>query len=417
MKFWKQWRIRILLMFAVLGPGFITANVDNDAGGILTYSQAGAQYGYTLLWTMIPITVALIVVQEMCARMGAVTGKGLSDLIREEFGLRMTFLMMILLVIVNYGNVVAEFSGIAGSMQLFHVSKYVSVPVCAAIVWLLVVKGDYKSVEKVFLIASAFYIAYIITGVVSGPDWKLALAKTITPPSPSVWKDKTYVYMTIGVIGTTITPWMQFFLQSSIVEKGITVKQYKASRLDVIVGSIFSDIVAWFIIEACAATLYVHGMRNIGVPSDAAGAMKPLAGDFAFILFAAGLFNASLFAASILPLSTAYTVCEGMGFESGVDKSFTEAPFFYWLYTLLIVLGAGVVLIPNFPLVPIVILSQVLNGILLPIILVFMLKLINKHELMGEYTNSRWFNWIAWVTAGIVIVLSCVLMVNTIRGS
>lgn len=417
MKFWKQWRTRILLMFAVLGPGFITANVDNDAGGILTYSQAGAQYGYTLLWTMIPITLALIVVQEMCARMGAVTGKGLSDLIREEFGLRMTFLMMILLVIVNYGNVVAEFSGIAGSMQLFHVSKYISVPLCAAVVWLLIVKGDYKSVEKVFLIASAFYIAYIITGVVSGPDWRLALGKTVTPPSPAVWKDKTYVYMTIGVIGTTITPWMQFFLQSSIVEKGITVKQYRASRLDVIVGSIFSDLVAWFIIEACAATLYVHGMRNIGVPSDAAGAMKPLAGDFAFILFAAGLFNASLFAASILPLSTAYTVCEGMGFESGVDKGFKEAPFFYWLYTLLIVLGAGVVLIPNFPLVPIVILSQVLNGILLPIILVFMLKLINKHELMGEYTNSRWFNWIAWITAGIVIALSCVLMVNTIRGS
>ena len=416
MKFWKQWRIRILLLLAVLGPGFITANVDNDAGGILTYSQAGAQYGYTLLWTMIPITLALIVVQEMCARMGVVTGKGLSDLIREEFGLRMTFFMMILLVIVNYGNVVAEFSGIAGSMQLFHVSKYVSVPLCATIVWLLIVKGDYKSVEKVFLIASAFYIAYIITGVVSGPDWRLALGKTIAPPSWNVWKDKSYVYMTVGVIGTTITPWMQFFLQSSIVEKGITVKQYKASRLDVIVGSIFSDIVAWFIIEACAATLYVHGMRNIGVPSDAAGAMKPLAGDFAFILFAAGLFNASLFAASILPLSTAYTVCEGMGFESGVDKGFKEAPFFYWLYTLLIVLGAGVVLIPNFPLVPVVILSQVLNGILLPIILVFILRLINKHELMGEYTNSRWFNWIAWTTAVIVIGLSLVLMVNTIRG-
>ena len=416
MRFWKHWRTRILLLLAVLGPGFITANVDNDAGGILTYSQAGAQYGYMLLWTMIPITLALIVVQEMCARMGVVTGKGLSDLIREEFGLRMTFLMMILLVIVNYGNVVAEFSGVAGSMQLFHVSKYISVPVCAAIVWLLVVKGDYKSVEKVFLIASAFYIAYIITGVVSGPDWRLALAKTIVPPKLDIWKDKSYVYMTVGVIGTTITPWMQFFLQSSIVEKGITVKQYKASRLDVIVGSVFSDIVAWFIIEACAATLYVHGVRNIGVPSDAAQAMKPLAGDFAAILFAAGLFNASLFAASILPLSTAYTVCEGMGFESGVDKAFNEAPFFYWLYTMLIVLGAGVVLIPNFPLVPIVILSQVLNGVLLPIIMIFMLQLINKHELMGEYTNSRWFNWVAWTTAGIVISLSVVLLFNTISG-
>jgi Mn2+/Fe2+ NRAMP family transporter len=416
MTFWRRWRIRIFLFLAVLGPGFITANVDNDSGGILTYSQAGAQFGYTLLWTMIPITLALIVVQEMCARMGVVTGKGLSDLIREEFGLRMTFLMMVLLVIVNYGNVVAEFSGIAGSMQLFHISKYASVPACALIVWLLIVKGDYKSVEKVFLVASVFYIAYIITGVMSGPDWHLALLETVKLPPRSVWTDKTYVYMTVGVIGTTITPWMQFYLQSSIVEKGITVKDYKASRLDVIVGSIFSDIVAWFIIEACAATLYVHGMRNIGVPSDAAGAMKPLAGDFAFILFAAGLFNASLFAASILPLSTAYTVCEGLGLESGVDKGFKEAPFFYWLYTLLIVLGAGVVLIPNFPLVSIVILSQVLNGVLLPIIMIFMLKLINKHELMGDYTNPAWFNWIAWTTAVIVIGLSLTMLFNQLHG-
>src|SRR6202789_4014754 len=275
---WRIWRTRLILVFAVLGPGFITANVDNDAGGILTYSAAGAQFGYTLLWTMIPITLALIVVQEMCARMGVVTGKGLSDLIREEFGLRITFVIMILLVAVNFTNVVTEFSGIAGSMQLFHVTKYISVPICAAIVWVLVVKGDYKSVEKVFLIASVFYIAYIIAGVLSRPDWHQALSETVKLPPRHVWSHKTYVYMTVGVIGTTITPWMQFYLQSSIVEKGITVKNYKASRLDVIVGSIFSDIVAWFMIEACAATLYVHGMRNIGVPADAAGAMKPLAG-------------------------------------------------------------------------------------------------------------------------------------------
>jgi NRAMP (natural resistance-associated macrophage protein)-like metal ion transporter len=410
MKFWKQWRIRILLFLAVLGPGFITANVDNDANGILTYSQAGAQFGYTLLWTIIPITLALIVVQEMCARMGVVTGKGLSDLIREEFGLRMTFFMMILLVIVNYGNVVGEFSGIAGSMQLFHISKYLSVPVCAVIVWLLVVKGDYKSVEKVFLVASVLYLAYIVSGVLSGPDWHLALKETVVLPPRAVWSDKIYIYMTIGVIGTTIAPWMQFYLQSSIVEKGITIKEYKTSRLDVIVGCIFTDVVAWFIIVACAATLYVHGMRNIGVPADAAGAMKPLAGDFAFILFAAGLFNASLFAASILPLSTAYTVCEGLGFESGVDKSLREAPFFYSFYTLLIVLGAGIVLIPNFPLVKTILLSQVLNGVLLPVIMIFMLKLINKHELMGEHTNSMWFNCVAWATAGIVIMLSLVYM-------
>lgn len=416
MKFWKQWRTRIFLFLAVLGPGFITANVDNDAGGILTYSQSGAQFGYALLWTMIPITLALIVVQEMCARMGVVTGKGLSDLIREEFGLRITFLVLILLVIVNYGNVVAEFSGIAGSLQLFHVTKYLSVPICAAIVWLLVVKGDYKSVEKVFLAASAFYIAYIITGVVSEPDWSLALRRTVEMPPLAVWHDKSYIYMTVGVIGTTITPWMQFYLQSSIVEKGVSVKDYKASRLDVIVGSIFTDVVAWFIIVACAATLWTHNMRNIAVPADAAQAMKPLAGDFAGILFAAGLFNASLFAASILPLSTAYTVCEGMGLESGVDKSFREAPVFYWLYTSLIVLGAGVVLIPNFPLVPVVILSQVLNGILLPVILIFMLRLINKYELMGEYTNSHWFNVVAWITAIVVIALSCVLVFNTLHG-
>jgi NRAMP (natural resistance-associated macrophage protein)-like metal ion transporter len=413
---WRHWRTRLILVFAVLGPGFITANVDNDAGGILTYSAAGAQYGYTLLWTMIPITLALIVVQEMCARMGVVTGKGLSDLIREEFGLRITFVIMILLVFVNFTNVVTEFSGIAGSMQLFHVTKYASVPVCALIVWAIVVKGDYKSVEKIFLIASVFYIAYIIAGVLSRPDWHLAMVETVKLPPRKVWSDKAYIYMTVGVIGTTIAPWMQFYLQSSIVDKGVNVKQYKASRLDVIVGSIFTDVVAWFIIVACAATLYTHGIRNIVDPSDAAQAMKPLAGDYAFILFAAGLFNASLFAASILPLSTAYTVCEGLGFESGLDKGFREAKFFYWFYSLLLFAGAAVVLIPNFPLVKFSILSQVLNGILLPLVLVFMLKLINKHDLMGKYTNTRWFNIIAWTTAIIVTALSLVLVWNTLHA-
>jgi len=403
---WRIWRTRLIIIFAVLGPGFITANVDNDAGGILTYSQAGAQFGYTLLWTMIPITLALIVVQEMCARMGVVTGKGLSDLIREEFGLRITFVIMILLVAVNFTNVVTEFSGIAGSMQLFHISKYLSVPVCAFLVWVLIVKGDYKSVEKIFLVASVFYIAYIISSVLSGPDWHQAVVETVKLPSRSLWQNKDYVYMTIAVIGTTITPWMQFYLQASIVDKGVSVRQYKTSRLDVIIGSIFSDLVAWFIVVACAATLYTHGMRNITDPSDAAGAMKPLAGQYAFILFAAGLFNASLFAASILPLSTAYTVCEGLGVESGLDKSFNEAKFFYWLYSLLLFAGAAVVLIPNFPLVKFSILSQVLNGILLPLVLVFMLKLINKHELMGELTNALWFNIVAWITAAIVIGLS-----------
>lgn len=412
--FWRSWRVRIVLFLAVLGPGFITANVDNDAGGIFTYSQAGAAYGYTLLWTMIPITLALIVVQEMCARMGVVTGKGLSDLIREEFGLRVTFVVMMLLVFVNFTNVITEFTGIAGSIGLFGVSKYISVPICAALVWALVVKGNYQKVEKIFLIASVFYIAYIIAGVLSRPNWHDALVETIKLPPKSVWGNKPYVYMTVAVIGTTIAPWMQFYLQSSIVDKGITIKQYKTSRLDVIVGSIFTDVVAWFIIVACAATLYLHGIRDIPDASVAAKAMEPLAGRYAFLLFAAGLFNASLFAASILPLSTAYTVCEGLGFESGLDKSWGEAPFFYWFYTLLIALGAAVVLIPRFPMLQVAILSQVLNGVLLPVVLIFMLRLINKKELMGKYTNRRWFDALAWATALIVIGLSLVMVWNSL---
>ena len=406
----QRWKTQLLLFLAVLGPGIITANVDNDAGGIFTYSQAGAQFGYTLLWTLIPITIALIVVQEMCARMGVVTGKGLSDLIREEFGLRATFIMMVLLVIVNFGNVMAEFSGIAGSMQLFHVSKYISVPICAALVWLLVVKGDYKSVEKIFLVASAFYLAYLFAGFFAHPDWQTALLATVKPPSRAAWHQSGYIAMMVAVIGTTISPWMQFYMQSSVVEKGTNVKQLGASRADVIVGSFFTDIVGWFIVVACAATLFVHGLGAIQVPADAAEAMKPLAGEYAFILFAAGLFNASLFAASILPLSTAYTVCEGMGFESGLDKRFREAPVFYWLYTLLIVAGAGVVLWPNFPLVKVIIDSQVLNGILLPLVIILMLILINKTELMGKHTNNRWFNFFALVTAIVVIGLSVSLL-------
>ena len=414
---WKRWRIRIFLFLAVLGPGFITANVDNDSGGILTYSQAGAQYGYTLLWTMIPITIALIVVQEMCARMGVVTGKGLSDLIREEFGLRITFVLMVLLVVVNYTNVVTEFIGIAGSLRLFHVTKFISVPLCAFLVWYMVVRGTYKSTEKIFIVASLVYICYIFAGVLSQPDWHDALWATVKLPARSVWSDKAYMYMAIGVVGTTIAPWMQFYLQSSIVEKGIRVKDYAASRLDVIVGSLFTDIVAWFIIVACAATLYVHGMGAIQVASDAAEAMRPLAGDYAFILFAYGLFNASIFAASILPLSTAYTVCEGMGFESGVDKNFREAPFFYWLYTLLIAGGAVTVLIlPDAQLINVAILSQVLNGVLLPVVIILMLLLINRTDLMGAHKNSRLWNVIAWGTSIIVIGMTMVMLWGMIPG-
>jgi Mn2+/Fe2+ NRAMP family transporter len=416
MKFLRSWKFRLLLFFAIVGPGFITANVDNDSGGIFTYSAAGAQFGYTLLWTMIPITIALIVVQEMCARMGAVTGKGLSDLIREEFGLRITFLMMLGILITNFGNVVTEFIGIVGSMGLFGVSKYISVPICAVIVWLIAVKGQYKSVEKVFLAASFFYFTYIFAGVLSKPAWIEAMKATIKPPPLAALSQGPYLYMVIGVVGTTIAPWMQFYLQSSIVEKGVTRRQYKTSRLDVIVGCIFTDIVAWFIIVACAATLYLHGIRDIRDAADAAQALRPLAGDWAYILFALGLFNASLFAASILPLSTAYTVCEGLGFESGVERKFSEAPAFYWLYTALIVAGGAVVLIPGLPLIKVAVFSQVVNGAVLPFVLIFMLLLINKKELMGEFVNKRTFNIIAWATTVIMIGLTVVYVYGQIRG-
>jgi Mn2+/Fe2+ NRAMP family transporter len=406
MRFLRRWKLRILLFLAVVGPGFITANVDNDANGILTYSQAGAQFGHMLLWTMIPVTIALIVIQEICSRMGAVTGKGLSDLIREEFGFRITFFMMIGILLTNFGNVVGEFAGIAGSLELFGLSKYITVPVCAVIVWLIVVKGQYKTVEKVFLAASFFYVTYIFAGVLAKPEWMQALIATVKPPPRQMFQHPDYLYMVIGVIGTTIAPWMQFYLQSSVVEKGVTARQYKASQLDVISGCIFTDVVAWFIIVACAATLYVHGFHNITDAKDAAQALHPLAGDYAYILFAMGLFNASLFAASILPLSTAYTVCEGLGFESGVGKRFSEAPVFYWLYTILIVAGAGVILIPNLPLIRIIILSQVVNGVVLPFVLIFMLLLVNNKGLMGEHINSPVYNIVAWATVVIMIGLT-----------
>jgi Mn2+/Fe2+ NRAMP family transporter len=324
---------------------------------------------------------------------------------------------MVMLVVVNYTNVVTEFIGIAGSLHLFHLTKFISVPLCAALVWTMVVKGNYKSTEKIFLIASVVYISYIFAGVLSQPSWHDALWATVKLPQRSVWNDKAYIYMAIGIVGTTIAPWMQFYLQSSVVEKGIRVKDYAASRLDVIVGSLFTDIVAWFIIVACAATLYAHGMGAIQVASDAAEAMRPLAGDYAFLLFAFGLFNASLFAASILPISTAYTVCEGLGVESGVDKRFQEAPFFYWLYTLLIVGGAAtVLLLPDAELINFAILSQVLNGVLLPVVIILMLLLINRSDLMGKHKNSRLWNVIAYSTSIIVIGMTLVMLWGMIPG-
>ena len=416
MKWLRRWKIQILVLFSVLGPGFITANVDNDPGGIFTYSQTGAQFGYSLLWTMIPITVALIVVQEMVARMGAVTGKGLSDLIREEYGLRVTVLVMLGLVITNFGNIVTEFAGIAGSMELFGLSKYVTVPICALIVWLLVIKGAQKNVEKIFLAGSFFYITYIAAGVLSHPDWTHSLISTVKPPTLASFREKGAIFTVIGLVGTTIAPWMQFYLQASIVEKGVTKRQYKASRLDVIVGCIFTDLVAWFIIVACAATLFVHGFHNITSAKDAAEALRPLAGQYAFILFALGLFNAALFSATILPLSTVYAVCEGLGFESGLDNKFSEAPVFYWLYTVLIALGAGVILIPNLPLFKIILGSQVVNGMVLPFVLIFMLLLINKKDLMGKYVNSTLMNLLAWTTTVVSIVLTLIYVVGLVRG-
>ena len=407
----KSWKTRALLFLAVVGPGFITANVDNDAGGIFTYSQAGAQFGYTLLWTMIPITIALVVVQEMSSRMGAVTGKGLSDLIREEFGFRVTFFVMLALVITNFGNIVAEFAGVASSLELFGLSKYIVVPAAAVLVWFMVVRGTYDSIEKIFLTASAFYVCYIVAGVLAHPDWKAAFFATVTRPDAARIRNYGYVYMVIALVGTTIAPWMQFYLQASIVEKGITARQYAASRWDVILGCLFTDLVAWFIIVACAATLYAVGHHDIGSAADAAQALRPLAGEYAYLLFAAGLFNASLFAASILPISTAYAVCEGLGFESGLDKNFHEAPVFYWLYTVLIAAGAIVLLIPRLPLVYVSVLSQVVNGVVLPFVLIFMLLLTNDREIMGEHVNSRAFNAVAWTTVVVMIGLTIAMII------
>jgi NRAMP (natural resistance-associated macrophage protein)-like metal ion transporter len=408
----KRFRYHLAVFFAVVGPGFITAVVDNDSGGIFTYSAAGARYGYLPLWTLLPITVVLIITQEMCSRMGAVTGKGLSDLIREEFGLRITFLLMAVLVLANMTNVMAEFAGVASSLELFHISRYVSVPLAAFAVWFLVVKGSYQSVEKIFLFACVFYVTYVISGILVKPDWKEAALYSV---KPVLLLEPGYIYMLIGMVGTTIAPWMQFYLQAAVVEKGVTAKEYKKSRIEVIVGCVMTSVIAFFIIVACAGAIYSVRPRDIQDASEAALGLKPF-GEYAFLLFSAGLFNASIFAACILPLSTAYSVCEGLGFESGVSKRMKEAPVFYGLYTLLIVVGAGVVLIPSFPLVQMILLSQVLNGILLPFVLIFMVLLINKVDLMGEWVNSRSFNIISWAAVVIMIGLTLSLVGITVRG-
>jgi len=401
---------KILLFLSILGPGVITANVDNDAGGITTYSVVGATFGYQMLWVFLPMVIALFVVQEMGVRMGAVTGKGLADLIREKYGVRLILFAMLGLVLSSLGNTIAEFAGVAASLEIFNVNKYISVPVSAVVVWWLVVKGTYQRVEKVFLIASALYFSYVVSGILAEPPWDIVLKETVTPHFKL---DSQYLAMLIGLVGTTIAPWMQFYIQSAVVEKGITVNEYKLSRLDVIVGVIMVNVVAIFIVVACAATLHKNGIA-IETAKDAASALMPLAGRWASELFAFGLFNASLFAASILPLSTAYLICEALGFEAGVDKTWEDAPVFYWLYTFLVVAGAGIILIPNIPLIPIMIWSQVINGALLPLVLVFMLNLINDRDLMGEHVNSRVFNLIAWVTTVIMIILTTLLVISSI---
>lgn len=408
--------VRLLFVLAILGPGFITANVDNDSGGIYTYAAAGAKFGYSLLWTIIPVAICLTFAQEISARMGVTTGKGLSELIRENYGIRTTFLLMGGLVLCNIGDVVSEFAGVASSMDLFRISKYFSVPIAAVLVWLLVAFTGYKRLEKIFVFLSFLYIAYIITAFLARPDWSQVWRHIVRVPRLSELKNTRYLFLSVGIIGATIAPWQQFYLQASIVDKGTQKSDLKYSQVDAIVGSLFSVVIAAFIIVACAATLFANGHFEIDDAFDAAQSLRPLGGEYAFLLFAVGLLNASLFAASILPLSTAYTVCEALGFESGLNKSFREAPMFYSLYTALILAGAAITLVPHAPLVKLAVLSQVLNGILLPFVLVFMLLLVNKRELMGSQINSRSYDVVAWTLTVVIAVLAILMLVSQWKG-
>ncbi|MEC4686430.1 MAG: Nramp family divalent metal transporter [Nitrospirota bacterium] len=403
----KKYFIKIALFFSVFGPGIITANIDNDASGITTYSVAGARFGYALLWTLLPTTVSLIVVQEMIARMGVVTGKGLSDLIRENFGVKVTFYMMLGLFVANLGTTMANLAGWAASMEILGFSKYAMVPVGSLAIWLLVTKGTYRTVERVLLLACIIYIGYVVSGIMAKPDWSLVFKRLVVP---EIKADPEYIMLTIAIIGTTITPWMQFYLQSSIAEKGIKKKDYGASRLDVVLGCSITNIISFFIIVTCATVLFPADIR-INEASEAAMALKPFAGRFSSLIFAVSLANASLLGAIIVPLATAYYTCEAMGWEAGVNKTFKEAPQFMWIYTSIIIIASLLVLIPGAPLVTLMVLSSVVNGLILPFVLYYALKLANNKKIMGDYTNSRIFNIIAWATVGVIIFLTiCMLL-------
>ncbi|MEW6571240.1 MAG: Nramp family divalent metal transporter [Nitrospirota bacterium] len=393
---------KLAIFLAVMGPGIITANIDNDASGITTYSVAGARFGYALLWTLVPTTVALVVIQEMVARMGAVTGKGLSDLIRENFGVRSTFFMMGALFTANFGTTVAEFAGWAASMQILGFSKYLMVPLGALFIWILVIKGNYRSVERILLFACLLYFGYVFSGFMSRPDWKEVFSRTFIPQIK--WESE-FIMLSIAIIGTTITPWMQFYLQSSIAEKGIKKEEYKLSRLDVFIGCGLTDIIAFFIIVTCATTLFPHGVR-INEASEAALALKPFAGNYASLIFAISLANAALLGAIIVPLATSYYICEAMGWERGVNKTFKEAPQFMSIYTFMIVSASLLILIPGAPLIFLMVLSSVLNGLLLPFVLLYAISLVNNKKLMGNYVNPKFYNIISWSTVGVLTILT-----------
>jgi NRAMP (natural resistance-associated macrophage protein)-like metal ion transporter len=403
-------RSRLLAYLAILGPGMIAANAGNDAGGIATYASTGADYGYTLLWVLIPITISLGIVQEMCARMGAVTGKGLADLIREKFGVRWTAVVMLALLIANGGVTVSEFVGIAAATELFGVPRFVSVPLAAASVWWLIVKGSYRRVERVFLVMSLVFVGYIISAFMAHPDWG-HIAHELVRPSFSF--APSYLFTFVAVVGTTISPYMQVYVQSSVVEKGVMADDYKLTRADVWTGTLFAIAIVFFIVISTAATLNPHGI-HIETAADAARALEPLAGRYASWLFAVGLFGASMLAAGVLPLATAYSISEALGFEKGVSRSFREAPIFLSIFTFLIVLGAIVAVIPNLPLIKVLLVTQVINGLLLPVILIAIQRLVNNREVMGPYVNGPIYNLAAWLTTIIVSALSLLLIVVTL---